>query len=335
MNIYSGSFLDESFDKHMKEVWGLDKFDIVIGNPPYQNSNATGDNKLYLDFSKKSINIITDCGRLLFITPKSILNYILLCDKNRSYFNNFYQIEHLSIDTPAKHFKGVGSTFVYFLLCKENYHKKTNLKYLNGDEEIETNIILKRGESIPNKVSQLDISVINKIKSKNVNFNFKKMKINNKEFRIRKKQFNIGLVSIDKNELFKYPVIDGINKSNPFPGKVYYMKENNSDNIKKIIINGSGYLCPSYDDCGIYFLSDNISYIEISGENEYKSFMDIFNSKIFNYWLIQFRLNGFSDAINIRKFPQIDLSKSWTDEKLYEYFNLTEEEINLIESTIK
>lgn len=38
MNIYCGSFLDGGFDKHMKEVWGIDKFDIIVGNPPYQKS---------------------------------------------------------------------------------------------------------------------------------------------------------------------------------------------------------------------------------------------------------------------------------------------------------
>jgi hypothetical protein len=47
LNIYTGSFLEEGFDKHMKEVWGFDKFDIVIMNPPY--------NKMIdMDFVKKS-----------------------------------------------------------------------------------------------------------------------------------------------------------------------------------------------------------------------------------------------------------------------------------------
>ena len=34
-NTYWGSFLEEGFDKHMREVWKVDKFDIVVGNPPY------------------------------------------------------------------------------------------------------------------------------------------------------------------------------------------------------------------------------------------------------------------------------------------------------------
>ncbi len=36
LNVYNGSFLTEGFDKHMKEVCGVDKFDVVVMNPPYQ-----------------------------------------------------------------------------------------------------------------------------------------------------------------------------------------------------------------------------------------------------------------------------------------------------------
>ena len=336
-NTYWGSFLDEGFDKHMKDIWGLDKFDMVLGNPPYQVADATGDNKLYLDFSKKSIKNLKTNGMLLFITPKNIIDYFLICEKNRTYFDKFYQVEHLAIDTPAKYFKGVGSTFVYFLISKVDYHKETNLIYLDSSgNEKSSSFLLEGGKSIPNILSKLDLSIISKIRKSNNLFDFKKMKTRNlKEFRIRKKQFDDGLVSELKTEIYPYPVIDGINKSNTFPGKVFYMKNDYSDNKTKIVFNGSGYLMPSYDERGNYFLSDNISYIEISSKSEYDSFMSLFNSKIFKYWLNQFRMNGFSDSKNIKNFPKVDLSMKWTDKDLYEYFNLTEEEINLIETTIK
>jgi len=41
LNIYTGSFLEEGFDRHMKEVWELDKVNIVVGNPPF-NTGAGG-----------------------------------------------------------------------------------------------------------------------------------------------------------------------------------------------------------------------------------------------------------------------------------------------------
>jgi type I restriction-modification system DNA methylase subunit len=59
LNVYTGSFLDEGFDYHMKNVWGVEKFDIVMGNPPYNDDvTSTGDNKLYLLFISKIFNNI-------------------------------------------------------------------------------------------------------------------------------------------------------------------------------------------------------------------------------------------------------------------------------------
>ena len=41
-------------------------------------------------------------------------------------------------------------------------------------------------------------------------------------------------------------------------------------------------------------------------------------------------------AYNVfRNIPSIDLSRKWTDQELYEYFDLTQEEINYIESQVK
>jgi 16S rRNA G966 N2-methylase RsmD len=336
LNVYRGSFLEEGFDKQMKEVWGLEGFDVVVGNPPYQSTNATGDNKLYLDFSKKSISVLLKSGNLLFVTPKNITDYILLCDKNRSYFDDFYQIDNLVIDTPSKYFNGVGSTFLYFNLKKEKYVKPTKIKCFNLiKEEIESEILLKKGQSIPNIVSDIDLSIISKIRNIKDKFNFQKMKMNNREFRIRKKQFDNGKVSKVSNNEYCYPVIDGLNKSNPFPGKVFYIKNDFSDKKPKLIINGSGYLCPSFDPNGDYFLSDNMIYIHLENESQYENLKYIIESKIVKYWLNQFRLNGFSDAKNIQIFPYIPYDKKISDSDIYSYFNLTQSEIDLIEKTIK
>jgi type I restriction-modification system DNA methylase subunit len=38
LNLFLGSFLDKEFDDYMINVWGVNKFDIVVGNPPYNKS---------------------------------------------------------------------------------------------------------------------------------------------------------------------------------------------------------------------------------------------------------------------------------------------------------
>ena len=70
-NTYWGSFLDEGFDKHMKEVWGVEKFDIVVGNPPYNTgtSGGNGGRDLWDKFLIKSETIISKLGYLLYVHP--------------------------------------------------------------------------------------------------------------------------------------------------------------------------------------------------------------------------------------------------------------------------
>jgi len=52
----------------------MNKFDVVIGNPPYQDGNKVGgDNKIYNQITKKAISLLKTDGILCFITPTSVL----------------------------------------------------------------------------------------------------------------------------------------------------------------------------------------------------------------------------------------------------------------------
>jgi hypothetical protein len=54
MNFYRGSFLEDGFDIHMKDIWNIDKFDIVMGNPPYQKGDTGTGNSIFQNFVEKS-----------------------------------------------------------------------------------------------------------------------------------------------------------------------------------------------------------------------------------------------------------------------------------------
>jgi hypothetical protein len=56
-----------TLELNIKEKWDIEGFDAVIGNPPYEVQNASGDNKLYLAFISYSIKYIYDNALLLFI----------------------------------------------------------------------------------------------------------------------------------------------------------------------------------------------------------------------------------------------------------------------------
>jgi hypothetical protein len=63
LNIYTGSFLEKEFDNHMNNVWGIEKFDVVIGNPPYNQM-------IDMLFLQKSYKI---SDKILYVHPSTWL----------------------------------------------------------------------------------------------------------------------------------------------------------------------------------------------------------------------------------------------------------------------
>jgi len=70
MNVYCGSYLDNGFDEHMK-FWGVDKFDVIVMNPPYQELKE-GNKKsqaLWNKFVIKTISQLVEGGYLVAVHP--------------------------------------------------------------------------------------------------------------------------------------------------------------------------------------------------------------------------------------------------------------------------
>ncbi|MFA6089833.1 MAG: Eco57I restriction-modification methylase domain-containing protein [Candidatus Woesearchaeota archaeon] len=72
MNWHRGSYLDSDFNKKMSE-WGVDKFDIIVGNPPYQDSSKKdklgGKEPLWIQFVNKVFTHLKQDGYLVFVHP--------------------------------------------------------------------------------------------------------------------------------------------------------------------------------------------------------------------------------------------------------------------------
>jgi hypothetical protein len=138
-NSYCGSFLDEKFDKHMSDVWGVEKFDIIIGNPPYQTSE--NENKkshpIWHLFIEKSFSILCDGGYLNMVHPDS-WRKIGTKFKTAQYLLKSKEMIYLECHNIRDGVKTFGVQTSYDFYCVKNINNNnftTKIKCVNGDVE--------------------------------------------------------------------------------------------------------------------------------------------------------------------------------------------------------
>ena len=158
-NIFCGSFLPKKegdspiwlgFFKDTKTGVPIEKFDIIMGNPPYQQKNSKGqtinsNKKLYADFIGKSLDVIKNNGYLLFVIPNNFFS-----GKNNKFYTNIIQNELLVINNDkitSKYFPNVGQDILYFIM-KNKIKDKTQPFF--------TNVIF---NSLNNKINIRDIEI--------------------------------------------------------------------------------------------------------------------------------------------------------------------------------
>lgn len=307
--------------------WKTDmKFDVVVGNPPYE---ATGENgrkdqasNLWSKFTQKGMDLVTEDGYLSFITPASWLSPAADIGKGKSglrfvdeYFKKLETIA-INVNECARHF-AVGSTFSYFVV-KNTKSAKFSTKIITPSESY--NIDIRKVNFLPKTMNQLAISI-------------------NSKFLDSKKKFGIIGNNLPETKVdsvkemtaeFKVPAYHTSGKG----GTYWYLEKPIATAAKpKVIVSISGNYNPIYDlggmsftgMCVVYYLKDNDTMDSI------RSFLD---SKLVKFILDENKYTGWVSPV-ISDLPNVDKTKIWTDHELYQHFGLTQEEIEYIESTVK
>lgn len=295
----------------LKGFKDMPKFDVVLGNPPYQDSSATStsNSSLWVDFSRLAFSLLKQDGIVGFVTPQSWMK------PNHKILKWLKEKELLHVSTTiGKHFPGVGSTFSYWIA--KNTGSKTNHTALVDGEEVQI-------KNVPYLVSgPLMFSIHKKLVFNTPN----KFKVDSDQQTAYTLKLTKGSKDLSKERSAhcKYPIFHTNAQT------IYSAIKTKNFDDKKVMFSDSGYFKPRYDN-GQLGSSQRCYYILVKDNSEGTNLAEILNRKVYQFIVSTAKWSGFSDLTVLRSLPAVDLSRSWTDEELYAYFNLTSEEIKLIE----
>jgi hypothetical protein len=291
LNVNEGNTLELD----IKEKWGIDYFDAVIGNPPYQNSNNNkgSGNTLWNLFVEKSLNVwLIEKGLLLYVHPRGwrqINSKVgnLMKEKQIIYLNMN------SVTKGLETFK-CATDYDYYLIENIDGYKETNIDdYKNEKYQYMINKELK---FIPNHSLNEVFNLIDIVEDNGF--------INDQSsYEPRKKWMSKSYT----NE-YKYPCVYSINSKNIISKKWSNRNDNGHFNITKFIFsNGNG----SYKDIdGDYGLTQWAYAIKCKKE-DMDNVEKAFNSNKFNSIIDAINLTSNKYNYNVMKLFKEDFWKEF------------------------
>ena len=310
LNYNEGNTMELDITKTTKNWKGIDKFDLHVCNPPYED-NSSGKRKalnhnLWSEFLNWSYDRLNENGLLLYITPTS---WMSPTSKNKDIFYKNH-ILYLNVNECKKYFN-VGSTFSYYVIKKTNIIGDTEVVCKYSKKIYKSFCNLNGMEYLPNFITNETINIIKKF----MNNELPKVSFGRQtKYHSSSKKHLFG----DKNDVYKYEFKHTI-KSSKFCKEKHPEQDNN-----KILLNLSGNLNPIYDN-GKYGFTEAQMYL-LTDKKEY---VNILNSKLYKFVFAICKWSGFNIEKIYHNIPFIIENKS--DNELYKIFNLTKEEIKMIE----
>ena len=297
------------------------KFDVVIGNPPYQDGKKDSSyNQLWAYFFIKGFNLLKDTGTQILLHPatwatpkdsnrKNITNEVVDILKEHCIFINYMEC--------GKHFPTVGSTFNYTVVTKS---KNTgSMKVVTDvDEFTVTQPSLFFDNILSKNNNKKAISIINKIRS----YGSRPV--------INKNKTLVGNLSNTKDDTHIYRVQYSATTEK------WSNISHRLQNMKKVLFaNQSSKNYPVYDD-GISAPCNRGAVYEVSSAEEGNNIVETMKTDVMDFFFSHLRFHhGLLNTNVINLIPNLDYSKVFTNEELMEEFDLTDGEKNYLISFIE
>jgi hypothetical protein len=245
LNIYCGSYLDEKFDNHMKKYWGVEKFDVVVMNPPYQmqQEGFIKTQPLWDKFVLKTIDQLIDGGYLVAVHPDGWRDLGKGFDKVKILLKS-KQITYLELHNDVDGQKTFGAQTAFDFYCLHNVPNTMFTKIKFQDDSIERADISKI-ELIPNGMYKNFEKLIAKSGEEKV------VVIRNSSYHHQRPH-----MAKEQTEEFKYPCVYNTVKDGTI--KFWYSNVNNKGHfgISKVIWSNGGATMPIVDINGEYGVTE-------------------------------------------------------------------------------
>lgn len=331
INIAKGDFLSLKFNM---------KFNVVIGNPPYQDGDREDQaNKLWPLFVKKALDLVVNDGYVAMITPNGWMQPTADIGKGTgknalSIFNDIFKQNNLilaNIDSNnigETYFKGVGSTFSYYIFQKALYSGTTDFITSTGKIEIDISKI----ESLPKITSKESLSIVKKMFGTPFIFQDQNHGLNGME---GDSQGEVTQLKKSKNGEKKtsHKLQYKIYHTNKKGGTYWYGEKLNPYSTKpKVIISLSGTYLPVFNNTDGF--SNMCLAVLCNNDIEAVRVQKILSSKLYKFWVEMQKFSGFNPRKLILTLPELAVDRDWSDDEIYQNFKLTPEEINYVEANI-
>ena len=310
--------------KYLKNILHMTnppKFDVVVGNPPYQDE--TSNQKIYHRFYNKGLELCEPDGLLAFVTPLPMIKAIITGSFKGSVkvAPSKLQVVNYCRELKDKYFSSVGTSICYFVCQPSAGFIPSQSPTITVDAGTFYNTQIIR--LLPQNYSEILINICRKIFSDTA-----------KENPIIGSAISTKAVKSEAGD----KVVKYIDKAGEFV--TYYVNGGNAVDhahygLHRVFINQFGDRCKAVTDTSLLPSADRMIYTLVT-----PSLRASQNAEhiLTTSTLIKFYQQVFAPRAPIVSFlydvKKIDFDQVSTDQELYCYFGLTQEEINYIEEEI-
>jgi hypothetical protein len=276
--------------KGLKDV----KFDLIVGNPPYQSEKRTGTQPLWPLFVQQAHNLLKEDGHLAAVIPNKWCGHTTNVIKGGVHLYSHIMKNKMvacNIQECTKHFPGVGGyadAFSWFMINNKGSDQFVTTT-LEGQYVVKSDWFT----YLPLRcLTDTTASILSKLKV-------------GKSFQF--KQVSTGFQNTDNGAV----VVS-------MAQRLHYDKLN-------IYWDSNSGVSPTS--------KSTVSRVTFSKSSQ-KKVMSVFRSKLFKFIHHIYWNNDNFGTTFYNSLPYVDLNRLWDDQALYALFNLTNQEVEYIEQYV-